>query len=142
MKGFRFLTLALAAAIGGFVALPSLAQDTVGATLVFPPLSPDFKPDPAVGQANFDILCKGCHNGTSLSRGPSLRGVVGRRIASVKGYEYSEALKAKSRQRWDEKTLDKFLEKPTDFAPGVRMTLWEPNPEARASMIAYLKTLK
>jgi len=134
--------LALALLIGAVGAMPAGAQETQGNDLVFPPLSPDFKPDAAVGRANFDILCKGCHSVSNLARGPNLKGVVGRRIASAKGYEYSEAFKAKGRLRWDEKTLDQFLAKPTDFAPGTKMTLWEPNPEARASMIAYLKSLK
>jgi len=119
-----------------------MAQETQGETLVFPPLSPSFVPSVEAGEANFQTLCKGCHSASSLARGPNLKGVAGRRIASLRGYEYSEGLKARGRERWDDKTLDVYLSKPTDFAPGTKMTIWEPNPEARASMIAYLKTLK
>jgi cytochrome c len=132
----------LAAVASAAICLPAMAQETQGDTLVFKPLSPDFVPSLEAGEANFQTLCKGCHSASSLARGPSLKGVAGRRIASVRGFEYSEGLKARGRERWDDKTLDQFLAKPTDFAPGAKMTIWEPNPEARASMIAYLKTLK
>ena len=138
----RSRILGFAVAISAALCLPALAQDTQGETLVFPPLSPDFVPSVETGQANFDILCKGCHSASSLARGPNLKGVVGRRIANVRGYEYSPALKARGREKWNEKLLDEYLAKPTDFAPGTKMTIWEPNPEARASLVAYLKTLK
>jgi len=66
--------------------------------------------------------CVQCHglrrDGTPF--GPSLRGVIGRDVASVADFEYSPALK-KAGGRWTEKRLDAFLKDPSAFARGTTM---------------------
>lgn len=52
--------------------------------------------------------------------GPDLRGVLGRRIASVPNYPYSPALRAAGGS-WTPERLDAFLREPTRFAPGTAM---------------------
>jgi cytochrome c len=42
---------------------------------------------------------------------------------------------------WDEQTLDAFLTEPTRVLPGTTMLATLPNPQDRADVIAYLKTL-
>ena len=69
-----------------------------------------------------------------------LRGVYGRKAASVSGFEYSEALK-KVDARWDEERLEKWLTDPEQMAPGTDMAFRVANSEERAALIAYLKTL-
>ncbi|MCI4677413.1 cytochrome c family protein [Rhodoblastus acidophilus] len=88
--------------------------------------------------------CAICHTAVKgrNSIGPSLFDVVGRKAASLPGYNFSDALKA-SNKIWDEKTLDAWLTNPQKDVPGTKMTFpGLPNAEDRANVIAYLATLK
>jgi cytochrome c len=88
--------------------------------------------------------CAICHTAVKgrNSIGPSLFDVVGRKAASLPGYNYSDALKA-SNKTWDEKTLDVWLTNPQKLVPGTKMTFSGlPSAEDRANVIAYLATLK
>lgn len=92
-------------------------------------------------------VCGGCHAlraGAGDSAGPNLFGVVGRPVASVPGYEYSEALHQSAAGRnWTEQTLSDWLSGPDRFAPGTRMSLAGlADPALRADIIAYLQTLR
>ena len=66
--------------------------------------------------------CKACHKIEDGANGvgPHLWGVVGREIAAVDGFAYSDALKAKDGV-WDLETLSAWLENPADWAPGTTM---------------------
>jgi cytochrome c len=95
--------------------------------------------DPDAGAELYNSVCKGCH-GVSIA--PTLRGVIGRRIASVESFTaYTDALKAKRDLTWTAELLDQFLQAPTQFAPGTLMTQVVPDPQVRADVIAYLATL-
>ena len=89
--------------------------------------------------------CKACHDAEAMKNkvGPYLVGVVGRKAASVEGYHYSDAMKAKGAEGvvWDEATLDTYLTKPKDFVPGTKMTFAGLHKEQeRLDVIAYLKS--
>jgi cytochrome c len=88
--------------------------------------------------------CQACHNfqeGQGAKIGPDLYGVVGRKIASVAGFNYSSALKGKS-GTWDFDTLNTWLTKPSAYAPGTAMTFAGlSNVKQRADVIAYLDSL-
>jgi cytochrome c len=88
--------------------------------------------------------CASCHAyqpGSEPMDGPSLWGVMGRRIASAAGYEYSTALKGIDGV-WDRATLDRFLTNPKAFAPGLRMTFGGVRDAAdRAAVLDYLEQL-
>jgi cytochrome c len=88
--------------------------------------------------------CEACHNfqeGAGAKVGPDLYGVVGRNIASVPGFNYSAALKAKT-GTWDFATLNTWLTKPSAFAPGTNMTFAGlSNEKQRADVIDYLDSL-
>jgi cytochrome c len=88
--------------------------------------------------------CLACHNfeeGQGPKIGPDLYGVVGRKIASVSGFNYSSALKSKN-GTWDFNALNTWLTKPTAYAPGTAMTFAGlSNDKQRADVIAYLDTL-
>jgi len=68
--------------------------------------------------------CEACHSidmREQAGLGPDLRGVGGRRIASKKGFLYSDALRQLDGQKWTRERLEAFLESPQDFAPGTTM---------------------
>lgn len=95
--------------------------------------------DPEAGADLYNSVCKGCHG---VSIGPTLRGVVGRRIASVESFTgYSDALKALKDRSWTPELLDKFLQAPAELAPGTLMTQVVADAQTRADLIAYLATL-
>jgi cytochrome c2 len=86
-------------------------------------------------------LCMACHNKTLA---PSLVGVFDRKIASVKHYEYSSAMKAYSRgESWDSIKLENFLSAPMKVIPGTKMAFQGLlNKDDRTALIEYLKQLK
>ncbi len=88
--------------------------------------------------------CGICHNfqeGQGAKVGPDLYGVVGRAVASVPGFNYSAALKAKG-GTWTFDEMNKWLLKPSADVPGTAMTFAGlPNEKQRADVIAYLNSL-
>jgi len=100
--------------------------------------------DPAKGQAATKP-CQACHmfeKGGQNKVGPDLWGVVGRQIASHEGFAYSDALKAKSGQKWTFDLLNEFVRDPRSFAPGTKMTYAGMKRDStRADILAYLRTL-
>ncbi len=114
------IALAFAAALGGGAALA--------------------EGDPAKGEKVFK-KCKICHTFDPDKKkiGPHLKGIIGRKSASVEGYKYSKAMKAAD-VTWDEATLDEYLKKPKAFIKGTKMTFAGLKKEAqRQDVIAYLK---
>jgi cytochrome c len=119
--------LAVLAACAAFLALPARAEG-----------------DAAKGETAFK-KCAACHapDATTKKVGPPLGGVVGRKPASIEGFNYSDAMKAfaESGAVWDEANLDKYIEKPKEFIPKNKMAFaGVKKPEERADLIAYLKT--
>ena len=85
--------------------------------------------------------CAACHTERPDAIGPSLKGVVGRKSASVEGYRYSGPMR-RANLVWDEANLKQYLADPQAKVPGNRMPfggLHEPNDID--DVIAYLKTL-
>lgn len=88
--------------------------------------------------------CKACHkvDGTD-GTGPHLNGVVGREIASVAGFGYSDGLKAHAGKPWSVDDLSAWLENPKGYAPGNKMSFAGlAKVEDRANLIAYLASLQ
>ena len=92
------------------------------------------------GKELFARRCGGCHSLDSNKEGPRLRGVYGRSSAGASEFGYSESLK-KMVIRWDEATLDRWLQDPDAMAPGTDMAFRVADPGERKAVIAYLKTL-
>lgn len=94
--------------------------------------------DPAAGEGLWR-QCQACHklDGTD-GTGPHLDGVVGRDIAAVAGFNYSDALLALEGS-WEPEALSGFLENPRGYAPGTIMSYsGMRDVEDRANLIAFL----
>jgi cytochrome c len=89
--------------------------------------------------------CGACHNfqeGQGPKVGPDLYGVVGRKVASKPGFNYSAALKAHGGDTWTFEELNKWLKDPRADVPGTAMTFAGLTSEKqRADVIAYLNSL-
>ncbi len=87
--------------------------------------------------------CEICHNlgkGQGAKVGPDLYGIVGRKVASVPGFNYSAALKAKG-GTWTFDALNVWLTNPRADVPGTLMTFAGIDSEKRrADVIAYLNS--
>jgi len=100
-----------------------------------------FGQDVAAGEKVF-LKCKVCHQvgeGAKNGVGPVLNGIVGRKAASVEGYNYTPANK-NSGLTWDEATLKEYLKNPRGKIPGTKMVFpGLPNQADIDNLVAYLK---
>ncbi len=89
-------------------------------------------------------VCTTCHTfqkGGANGQGPNLYGIIGRPRASVPGFAYSDAMKAKGGE-WTVDDLNKFLTTPKEFVPGTKMNFpGFSKGSQRADVIAYLNSL-
>lgn len=115
-----------AAAAAGLAITPASAQDADAGEQVF-------------------RQCRACHqigdNAKNLV-GPALTNVVGRKAGTVEGFKYSNVnLEAGAKGLvWTEVELLKYLEAPTKYMPGTRMSFAGLKDEQqRKDVIAYLK---
>jgi len=87
--------------------------------------------------------CAPCHSigpGAKNKVGPELNGILGRKSASVEGFNYSPALKG-SGITWDDATLHKWLENPKGLVAGTKMLFPGVKDEVeRDDIIAYIET--
>ncbi len=88
--------------------------------------------------------CKACHSlekGGPNKVGPPLWDIVGRPVASVEGFAYSDALRNLGGE-WTYERLEAFIRSPRDVAPGTKMSFAGIRKEQdRANLLAYLRTL-
>ena len=99
--------------------------------------------DVEAAKAQFVKSCGVCHaveKDATPRQGPNLLGVVGRKAATVDGFKYSDALKTAD-WVWDEKNLDGWIENAAAIKPGTIMNYRQADPDKRALIIAYLKSL-
>jgi len=101
------------------------------------------KADPAKGAADTKV-CQTCHNfekGAAAKVGPPLWGVVGRPVASIAGFSYSDGLKALG-GTWTYEGINKLITNPKADVAGTKMSYaGEGDPHKRADILAYLQTL-
>ncbi|GLK64122.1 c-type cytochrome [Paracoccus kondratievae] len=96
--------------------------------------------DAAAGEKVFG-KCKACHklDGTD-GTGPHLNGVVGRAVASISGFNYSDGMKAHGGD-WTPEALQEFLTNPKSVVKGTKMAFAGlPKVQDRANLIAYLQS--
>jgi cytochrome c len=89
-------------------------------------------------------ICLTCHNfekGAGPKIGPPLYGVVGRQVASIAGFAYSDSLKGVG-GNWTYEEINKMITNPKSVAADTKMTFpGEKDAQRRADILAYLQTL-
>ena len=89
--------------------------------------------------------CADCHSVADKTNrvGPSLLGVVGRKVALVANFNYSDSMKeyGATGAVWDEKTLDLYLTDPKAIVAKTKMAFPGLKEQSdRTNLIAFLKT--
>jgi cytochrome c len=101
--------------------------------------------DTAAGEQFVKQVCAACHTfneGGKPAIGPNLYGIVGAPHAHEAGFNYSDAILKFKGQPWTYEALNEWLFKPSQYAPGTRMTfVGIPSEKQRANVIAFLRTL-
>jgi len=123
---------------------------------VLPPREPEIEPESveqeplltdAMEGARLFRQCAVCHGVSEKGAnrvGPSLWNIVDRPVASLDNYRYSQALQRLGQDGsiWDEARLDAYLSAPAKAVVGTTMAFRGlAEPQARAAIIAYLRTL-
>ena len=97
--------------------------------------------DAAHGKVVFQT-CVACHTDKPDAIGPSLRGVVGRKSATLEDFRYSNAMQRAS-LTWDEANLKAYIEDPQAKVRGNRMPYGGLRDDKDVGdLIAYLKDYK
>jgi cytochrome c len=99
--------------------------------------------DLTAAELQFKTSCGVCHTaveGGPPRQGPNLNSVYGRSAGTLADFKYSDALK-NGGWRWDEATLDPWIEDPQTAHPGTFMNYRQSNPEKRKLVIEYLRSL-
>lgn len=122
---------------------PSLAVAILAATVSFPlslPVAATTPPDLTAGEASY-TKCVGCHSPAYNRTGPLHCGLLGRKSGTVRGYDYSPAMRAAG-LTWDSDTLERFLAAPLAMLPGTTMGFAGIfDDEERRNLVAWLATL-
>jgi len=103
--------------------------------------TPAFAADAAHGKVVFQT-CAACHSDKPDAIGPSLRGVYGRKSASLPDFRYSNAM-MRANLTWDDANLKAYIKDPQAKVKGNRMPFGGLSSEADIDdVIAYLKDYK
>jgi cytochrome c len=131
----------------GYV-VPGVVEDTTSASSApVAEVIPDWgtvlpTADVAKGQ-DVSHKCEQCHNlnkGGAIKIGPPLYGVIGRARASIAGFDYSAAMKAKGGS-WMFDEVFKFVKSPQAYIEGTKMSFAGlASAQDRINLIAYLRT--
>jgi len=94
----------------------------------------------ADGGRLFADQCAACHSLTagSSDAGPSLKGIVWRRVAARTDFAYSGALKSLG-GTWSPSRLNDYLKDTQGVAPGTSMFVVVQDETERKAIVAYLK---
>ncbi len=121
----------------------SLASALGGAGFALAPIGALADGDAQVGATVFS-RCSACHQvgpGASNAVGPHLNGIMGRPLASVQGYDYSDALASRRGEFWNRDLVASYIADPARFI-GERSTMpaQRLRPSQVANLLAYLES--
>jgi cytochrome c len=124
----------------------AVSGEPVGAVVMGSPEDPlaAFAGDPGAEVYRACVACHTLNAADGVRAGPTLAGIFGRRIATLPGYNFSEALK-KLDIVWTPETVSKLFEVgPMAYTPGTKMPEQRiGSPEDRAALTQFLeKTTK
>lgn len=119
----------------------SLSRGRVLAAVVLAfAVTPAVAADAEHGKALFGT-CAACHADRADALGPSLKGVFGRKSASLDNFRYSNPMK-RANLVWDEENLRAYISDPQAKVKGNRMPYGGmTDPKDVDDVVAYLKTL-
>jgi cytochrome c len=107
--------------------------------------SPCVADDLAAARALTVTQCSQCHTfdkGEKHGQGPNLYGLIGRQVAAVPGFVFSEGMKeALKGKTWDTALLNAWLTDTIAVAPKAQMIYFQDDPEVRAMLILFLSSL-
>jgi cytochrome c len=93
----------------------------------------------AAAEPSLFTQCAACHANPAGNSGPSLHGVVGRAAGSLRGFNYSAAMR-RTGFKWTPEKLNAFLQDPQSVVPGTRMAFAGVDDEAQAGeLVEFLK---
>ena len=93
------------------------------------------------GKALYET-CAACHTERPDALGPSLKGVFGRKSATLEDFRYSNPMK-RANLTWDEDNLRAYIADPQGKVKGNRMPYGGlSDPKDVDDIVAYLKTLQ
>ena len=102
------------------------------------------KADVGRGEGEVKKACGACHileKGGVAKVGPPLYGVVGRPVASIAGFGYSEGAKGKG-GNWSLEAINAFITAPKAYINGTKMAYpGQPDAAKRADILDYLNSL-
>jgi cytochrome c len=100
--------------------------------------------DVAAGQ-KLSRACTACHGfekGAPNKVGPHMWGIVGRTVAEIADFAYSDAMKSHKDRKWSYEELNQFLHAPKQHVPGTKMAYaGMKSAQDRANLIAWLRSL-
>ncbi len=103
--------------------------------------TPAFAADANHGKVVFQT-CAACHSDKPDAIGPSLRGVYGRKSASLADFRYSNAM-MRANLTWDDANLKAYIKDPQAKVKGNRMPFGGLSSDADIDdVIAFLKDYK
>ena len=87
--------------------------------------------------------CRGCHTvnpqQASLMKGPSLRGIVGRKAGTLPGYADYSAAMVKSGIVWTPELIEAYIGNPKALVPDNKMAfVGLSDPQDRKAVVTYL----
>lgn len=86
--------------------------------------------------------CKACHSLTQKTNlvGPHLVDILGRPVASISGFEYSDDL-ASREFSWDVAQLEAFILDPTAMVPETKMAFGGIDEAEASDIVEYIRSL-
>lgn len=93
------------------------------------------------GKRAWRAECRGCHTIDQNYLGPKHRGLIGRPVGKIKGFNFSPAL-TRSNLVWDADLLERWIADPERVIKGQWMGYRVDSARTRADLVAYLATLK
>jgi cytochrome c len=119
----------------------ALTGAAAAAVLMAVAATPAAAADAAHGKVVFQT-CAACHSDKPDAIGPSLRGVYGRKSASLADFRYSNAM-MRANLTWDDANLKAYIKDPQAKVKGNRMPFGGLSSDADIDdVIAYLKDYK
>jgi cytochrome c len=138
---FKVANRGYSIAVTDNVATDTSTQEAVEAKVDIPALMKTANAEAGKAVIKKCLTCHTFEKGGPNRVGPNLWNVAGDNKANVPGYTFSAAMTAAG-GKWDDESLYHFINKPSKFIPGTKMSFIGLNkPQEIVDVIMYLKTV-